>query len=81
VNSALDRNRLAARMSETGNKEQLVTRIFHPISERSRDAWFPGDDGTSLLVAGLHAWEDIERLTRLRTQVHDTMTESYFSSM
>ena len=58
-------------MSETGNKEQLVMRIFHPIHERSRDAWFPGDDDTSLLVAALHAWEDIERLTRLRTQVQD----------
>lgn len=58
-------------MSETRNEEQSVMRIFHPVHERSCDAWFPGDEGTSLLVAVLHAWEDIERLGRLRTQVQD----------
>jgi hypothetical protein len=58
-------------MSTTENNEQSVMRVFHPVHERSRTAWFPGDEGTSILVAVPHVWEDIERLGRLKGQAQD----------
>lgn len=58
-------------MSKTTNDEESGVRVFHPVYERSPEAWFPGDEGTSLLVAVLHVWADIERLIRLRTRVQD----------
>lgn len=45
--------------------------IFHPVHERGGGAWFPGDEGASLLVSALHVWEDIERLSTLRDDVHE----------
>lgn len=53
------------------DEEQQATRTFHPVHERSRDAWFPGDEDTSLLITIQHTWEDIERLGRLRSQIRD----------
>jgi hypothetical protein len=53
------------------DNEESVMRVFHPVHERSETAWFPGDEGTSLLVAIPHVWDDIQRLSGLRAQVRD----------
>jgi len=58
-------------MSDFENKNRDTNTVFHPIWERDQEAWFPGDEGASLLIAGQHTWEDIERLVSLRTQSKD----------
>ena len=56
-------------MDDPENEQSPGT--FHPVHERSGDAWFPGNESSSLLVAIQHTWEDIERLIVLRKQVAD----------
>lgn len=58
-------------MSDFENKNRDTNSVFHPLWERDQEAWFPGDEGASLLIAGQHTWEDIERLVALRTQSKD----------
>lgn len=51
--------------------EEVSIPTFHPIHERSQDAWFPGNESASLLIAIQHAWGDIERLSKLKKQTSD----------
>lgn len=51
--------------------ESEGTPSFHPVWERSEQAWFPGDDGASLLVAAEHTWSDIQTLLKMRSQRAD----------
>lgn len=52
--------------------EEVNTPTFHPVHERGEDAWFPGNESSSLLIAIQHVWEDIERLNNLRKQASDS---------
>ncbi len=36
-----------------------VAETFHPVHERGRAAWFPGNEAAALLVQMGHIWEDI----------------------
>ena len=49
--------------------EKYSPPMFHPVSERSRDAWFP--DNLAAIVASRisHTWEDILCLVELRQKV------------
>lgn len=58
-------------MSDFENQNRKATSTFHPIWERDQEVWFPGDEGASLLIAGQHTWEDIERLLALRSRSKD----------
>lgn len=58
-------------ISTTDYSDESVMRVFHPVHERSHTVWFPGDESTSILIAVLHVWEDIERLSKLRAQAQD----------
>lgn len=58
-------------MSDFEDENIKTTSTFHPIWERDQEAWFPGDDAASLLIAIQHTWEDIERLLALRKRNKD----------
>lgn len=58
-------------MSDLENQNKKATATFHPIRERDQEAWFPDDNGASLLIASQHTWEDIERLLAMRSQSKD----------
>ncbi len=56
----------------TGNSQNDEgTPVFHPVHQRRPDAWFPGDESASLLIAIEHTWEDIKRLADLRKAAED----------
>ena len=40
---------------------------FHPVHERSENAWFPGNEAASLLLQCKHIWEDIDSLAKIRS--------------
>jgi hypothetical protein len=56
---------------DIGDIDEGVTPTFHPIWQRTPGAWLPGDNAASLLVAGQHTWEDIERLFVIRGRGED----------
>jgi len=58
-------------MSDSENQNGKEASTFHPIWARDQEAWFPGDEAASFLIAGQHTWEDIERLLALRGQNKD----------
>ena len=59
-------------MTESSNNDERdSSRTFHPVHERGSDAWFPGDDGASLLITGEHIWEDICRIAKIRSKTKD----------
>lgn len=39
---------------------------FHPVHERSENAWFPGNEAASLLLQCRYIWDDIESLVGIR---------------
>lgn len=45
--------------------------VFHPVWRRESNAWFPGNEKTSVLIAGEHIWDDIQRLCMIRSQCKD----------
>jgi hypothetical protein len=54
-----------------GQNDDQGAPVFHPVHERRPDAWFPGNESASLLIAIEHAWEDIKRLADLRKAAED----------
>jgi len=53
------------------NNQVPENSVFHPIWQRSQAAWFPGDEKTSALIAGEHIWDDILRLSKIRSRCRD----------
>jgi len=45
--------------------------MFHPVWCRDPRAWFPGNEAASLLLAGQQTWEDILRLSEIRSRCED----------
>lgn len=44
--------------------------MFHPVHERDKGAWFPGNDAATIASIISHAWEDIGALLKLRKEVN-----------
>lgn len=49
--------------------EKRSLKTFHPVHERSRDAWYPGNDAASLVVQCNHIWEDLTVLVGLHNRL------------
>ena len=43
--------------------------MFHPVHERSENAWFPSNDAAQLLMTISNTWEDILTISKIRDQV------------
>lgn len=43
--------------------------MFHPVHERSDNAWFPSNDAAQLLMTISNAWEDILSISKIRDNV------------
>ncbi len=40
--------------------------MFHPVHERGKEAWHPGNDAAYIASNISHTWEDIQCLLRIR---------------
>ena len=52
--------------------ERVEPKTFHPVKERSGDAWFPRNEAASLVIQIRHIWDD---LTELKCLYENAETE------
>ena len=51
--------------------EENASTVFHPLYERSRNAWVPSNQAGIVASMISHAWEDIHCLSKIRAKTED----------
>lgn len=52
-------------LDEIIDAERHEPKTFHPVHERDKSAWFPGNEAASLVIQTRHIWDDLETLFRI----------------
>ncbi|GAA6169404.1 hypothetical protein [Sessilibacter corallicola] len=55
------------------NSKRKEPKTFHPVKDRSGQAWFPGNEAASLVVQLRHIWEDISEIHK----IYEKQTDEY----